>query len=95
MSAQIDSLDQENHKELKEIDDEEAELPLGEMMKIFKSRSAKKRKMAKSQDIDIDVLSMVREINLDNQKTSPDVDKGKKKKEESPRSLFSKLPGVY
>lgn len=79
----MDAAVSEDHKALKEGDEDGAELPLGEIMKNFKSQGAKKRKMAKRQaaetgleslETDIDVLGMVREINLDNQETSPDVD---------------------
>ncbi|MQM03150.1 hypothetical protein Taro_035926 [Colocasia esculenta] len=54
-------------------DEEGSELPLGKIMKTLKSQGAKKKKMVKKQamqsgveklDNDIDVLGMVREINL-------------------------------
>ncbi|CAA6670696.1 unnamed protein product [Spirodela intermedia] len=82
----VDTAVSEDHKVLKESDEDGAELPLGEIMKNFKSQAAKKRKMAKKQaadtgleslETDIDVLGMVREINLDNQETLPDMDSGR------------------
>ncbi|XP_078443131.1 binding protein isoform X2 [Wolffia australiana] len=83
------SIDQDQHSSAKESDDDGNELPLGEIMKMYKSQGAKKRKMAErlagvDSSENIDVMGMVREINMDNRERMPIVDEGKK---ESPFSL--------
>ncbi|KAK1293101.1 DNA mismatch repair protein MSH6 [Acorus calamus] len=66
---------------LKDSDGDDNEVPLGKIMKRLKSRGAKKKKATKKQNYgekaekDVDILGMVREIDLDNIKSSNGVGK--------------------
>ncbi|KAK1317916.1 DNA mismatch repair protein MSH6 [Acorus calamus] len=66
---------------LKDSDGDDNEVPLGKIMKRLKSRGAKKKKATKKQNYgeraekDVDILGMVREIDLDNIQSSNGVGK--------------------
>ena len=70
---------------LEEKDEDGNEVPLGMMMKILKSRGAKKKKNLKKRtspsdrkelENEVDVLGVVREINLDNMKSDQSMEIG-------------------
>ncbi|XP_010243945.1 PREDICTED: sister chromatid cohesion protein PDS5 homolog A-like isoform X2 [Nelumbo nucifera] len=83
--AMVPSENPEDDNVLKASDRDEIEVPLGKMIKRLKSQRAKTKKIAKNkaltaerknQDNDVDILGMVREINLDNLERSKDLESG-------------------
>ncbi|XP_043693210.1 sister chromatid cohesion protein PDS5 homolog B-like [Telopea speciosissima] len=73
----------EDEKVLKASDRDENEVPLGKMMKLLKSQQTKAKKVVKNKDlpaktqnpeIDIDILGMVREINVENLEKSKNLE---------------------
>ncbi|XP_042477295.1 sister chromatid cohesion protein PDS5 homolog A-like [Macadamia integrifolia] len=75
----------EDEKVLKASDRDENEVPLGKMMKRLKSQRTKAKKVVKNKDLpakikdpenDIDILGMVREINVENLEKSKNLESG-------------------
>eukprot|EP00268_Persea_americana_P056177 TRINITY_DN6598_c0_g1_i2.p1 TRINITY_DN6598_c0_g1~~TRINITY_DN6598_c0_g1_i2.p1 ORF type:complete len:1598 (+),score=356.34 TRINITY_DN6598_c0_g1_i2:124-4917(+) len=71
---------------LENSDRGEAEIPLGKMMKHLKSQRSKRKKVVKNHTVlaeennsekDIDILGVVREINIDNMERAADMEFGK------------------
>ncbi|XP_020691826.1 sister chromatid cohesion protein PDS5 homolog A [Dendrobium catenatum] len=79
---------------LLEKDNDDNDVPLGKMMKLLKCQGTKKKKAKgqtsnfdlKSKDEDVDVLGMVREINLDTIKAARSMEHGSQKRKRSEAS---------
>lgn len=74
-----------------EKDNDDNDVPLGKMMKLLKCQGTKKKKAKaqtsnfdlRSKDEDVDVLGMVREINLDTIKAARSIEHGSQKRKRS------------
>lgn len=96
-----DNAEDENAQE--NIDGDEADLPLGKMMKRLKSKRMKKKKVGNNHTLvsernntenDIDILDMVREINIDNIERVTDMEFSKLVKDDTPHDSGEEIVPV-